>query len=41
MSDTSVIEAFDDLNKVAGDSICSKYLPESAPVHAFEGPGKI
>ena len=36
-----VIEAFYDLIKVGGDSIRSKYSPETAPVHAVQGLGKI
>ena len=36
-----VIEAFYDLIKVGGDSIRSKYSPETAPVHAAQGLGKI
>ena len=36
-----VIEAFDDLNKVAEDSIRSKYLPKAALVHAFDDHSEI
>ena len=36
-----VIEAFDNHNKVGGNSIRPQYLPEAFPVHTVEGLGKI